>query len=260
MFNDMNAWLVIYAFAFQIYGDFSGYSDIARGLSKIMGYELVVNFRAPYLVSNPADFWKNWHISLSEWLRDYLYIPLGGNRCSTTKAYRNLMTTMLLGGLWHGAGMAYILWGFYQGALLSINRWWGLVKNAGKPPSTTTDKAVPAHWIRRTVGVVVFFHIICIGWLLFIAGSLPKGVSQIHRVMEFLVAMFHPISPTQLHPLFWPVLVLGALCFLFQWKHKRMDEFAHWPLGQQIGSVTLALCAIASLGVFEGAQFIYFQF
>ena len=108
--------LGIYAFAFQIYGDFAGYSNIARGTSKLMGIELIENFRFPYFVRTPQEFWRHWHISLSTWLRDYLYIPLGGNRGGGWQTRRNLLITMVLGGLWHGAAWTFVLWGVYQGA------------------------------------------------------------------------------------------------------------------------------------------------
>src|SRR5439155_447135 len=111
------ALLGVYAFAFQIYGDFSGYSSIARGISKWLGFELVVNFDNPYLAVSPSDFWRRWHISLSSWLRDYLYIALGGNRGGTLLIYRNLILTMLLGGLWHGANWTFIAWGLYHGLI-----------------------------------------------------------------------------------------------------------------------------------------------
>ena len=121
-YQNAGSWVFIYAFAFQIYGDFSGYSDIARGISKVLGFDLMVNFGKPYLVSNPPAFWQNWHISLSTWLRDYLYIPLGGNRKGPARTYINLLITMFLGGLWHGAGWAFVLWGVYQGMILVIHR------------------------------------------------------------------------------------------------------------------------------------------
>ncbi len=108
----------VYAFSMQIYGDFSGYSSIARGISKWLGFDLVLNFRQPYIATTPSDFWKRWHISLSTWLRDYLYIPLGGSRGGAWPEYRNLMITMLLGGLWHGARWTFVAWGFYHGAFL----------------------------------------------------------------------------------------------------------------------------------------------
>src|ERR1039458_5263232 len=154
---DANAWLVIYAFAFQIYADFSGYSDIARGLSKLMGFELVVNFRAPFLVTNPSDFWRNWHRSLSTWLRDYLYIPLGGNRKGRLKTYRNLMITMLLGGLWHGAGAAYVLWGLYHGCLLACQRAWHDVVGPRLEPAPQNRAIVSM--AKNGLLVLVFFHL-----------------------------------------------------------------------------------------------------
>src|SRR3954471_4549914 len=118
----VNVLLGMYAFAFQIYGDFAGYSNIARGLSKLMGIELIENFRFPYFVRSPQAFWRNWHISLSTWLRDYLYIPLGGSRGTPAQTQRNLLITMLLGGLWHGAAWTFVLWGLYQGVLLIAYR------------------------------------------------------------------------------------------------------------------------------------------
>ena len=114
--------IATYAFAFQIYGDFAGYSNMARGISKLLGIELNVNFRFPYFVTSPQEFWRHWHISLSTWLRDYLYIPLGGSRGSELATMRNLMITMLLGGLWHGAAWTFVLWGAYQGLMLAIGR------------------------------------------------------------------------------------------------------------------------------------------
>ena len=116
------ALLAIYAFAFQIYADFSGYTDIARGVAKCLGFELALNFKLPYFATSPKDFWDRWHISLSHWLRDYLYISLGGSRRGTLLTYRNLMLTMILGGLWHGAAWTFVIWGLYQGVLLVSHR------------------------------------------------------------------------------------------------------------------------------------------
>ena len=116
----VNVLLGVYAFAFQIYGDFAGYSNIARGTSKLMGIELIENFRFPYLVRTPQAFWRNWHISLSTWLRDYLYIPLGGNRGSEWRRGAICFITMVLGGLWHGAAWTFVIWGVYQGLLLIV--------------------------------------------------------------------------------------------------------------------------------------------
>ncbi len=261
-FEGLNAWLIIYAFAFQIYGDFSGYSDIARGLSKLMGFELTVNFQAPYLVTNPSRFWQNWHISLSTWLRDYLYIPLGGNRYGLGKTYRNLMLTMLLGGLWHGAGSAYVLWGLYHGLLLAGHRWWQTLTGADKPRTSQTGGS-PSGWLPRLKGAVMiflFFHITCVGWLIFRAGSLPPRLNQLQTVENYLRAMFNLGSWGSPHPLILGLAVLGGVSFLFQWKQAAMNRFYHWPSHWQTLAVISSLAAITFLGVFEGAQFIYFQF
>lgn len=264
-FADANDWLLLYAFAFQIYGDFSGYSDIARGLSKLMGFELVRNFKAPYLVSNPSAFWQNWHISLSTWLRDYLYIPLGGNRRGAARTYANLMITMVLGGLWHGAGVAYLLWGFFHGAMLAIHRAWhdltgfGLGHGNKLPAQSRGAASVLAGYAARWVSVVAFFHLTCIGWLLFRAGAVPPHFDQVQVLGAHLKAMFQwPLGG--LSPLVQPVILLGGIAIFFQWRHERMDSFSNWDTRWQAVSVVLALTLITGLGVFEGAQFIYFQF
>ncbi len=166
----------IYAFAFQIYGDFSGYSSIARGISKWLGFELVINFRMPYLAVSPADFWRRWHISLSTWLRDYLYIPIGGNRFGKLLTYRNLMITMLLGGLWHGASWTFVAWGLYHGAILCIFRLMGI--QDGSPASTIKSKVI---WAGR---VILMFHLTCFGWLLFRAGSFSVVMGMVSRVLS----------------------------------------------------------------------------
>jgi D-alanyl-lipoteichoic acid acyltransferase DltB (MBOAT superfamily) len=250
-YADGNAWLFLYAFAFQIYGDFAGYSDIARGVSKLMGFELPHNFRAPYLVTNPSSFWQHWHISLSVWLRDYVYIPLGGNRSGSAKTYRNLMTTMLLGGLWHGAGLAYLLWGFYHGLLLALHR---LFMGARPKHPAAASRSPAGHWIL----IFCFFHITCIGWLFFRAGAVAQSTEQWRVLGEFTHALVR--VPEMLSPLLRPVLLLGALALFFQWKHEVMDQFSEWRTSWQVTGVSLALLAITALGVFENSSFIYFQF
>jgi D-alanyl-lipoteichoic acid acyltransferase DltB (MBOAT superfamily) len=260
--TDANAWLIIYAFAFQIYGDFSGYSDIARGLSKLMGFELVENFRAPYLVTNPSAFWRHWHISLSTWLRDYLYIPLGGNRRRPLLTYRNLMITMVLGGLWHGAGAAYLLWGIYHGALLAVHRWWSeriaSVQKACNVNAAALSIVARPGRISKAILVIIFFHITCIGWLLFRAGAV-SDFSQVTLVLDYLKAMFS-LRLASVNPIAQGVIVLGGLALFFQWKHELMDHFSAWPLGAKTACVCAALLVIAGLGIFEGSEFIYFKF
>ena len=256
-FEGIGNWLCLYAFAIQIYGDFSGYSDIARGLSKIMGFDLMVNFRAPYLVSNPPAFWQNWHISLSTWLRDYLYIPLGGNRGGTAKMYRNLMITMLLGGLWHGAAWAYLIWGAYQGALLVVHR-------ALLPALHRVDGALEqSRWsgtLWRVGCTIVFFHLTCIGWLIFRAGSTPSGTDQLLLVSDALRTLFTPEAFTGFSSMGRSLLFTGVLTFLVQWKAPVMDSFHAWRPWPQAVSVACGMLLVTALGVFDGTQFIYFQF
>jgi D-alanyl-lipoteichoic acid acyltransferase DltB (MBOAT superfamily) len=258
-FTNLNAWVVIYAFAFQIYGDFSGYTDIARGLAKLMGFELPLNFRAPYLVTNPASFWHNWHISLSTWLRDYLYIPLGGNRHGTWQTYRNLMITMMLGGLWHGAGFAFVLWGFFHGVLLCIHRWWGGFRGRPAPPASASPPCASSS-LARPAMIFLFFQLTCVGWLFFRAGGLPRGVGQWPMVKSYLHAMINLRGAGHVTGFLLPVAFLGGLAFFFQWKNERMHEFSQWSDASKSTAVCAALAAIALLGVFEGSQFIYFQF
>jgi alginate O-acetyltransferase complex protein AlgI len=248
--QDANSWLFLYAFALQIYGDFSGYSDIARGLAKLMGFELMHNFKAPYLVSNPAAFWKNWHISLSVWLRDYLYIPLGGNRRGKLLTFRNLMLTMLLGGLWHGAGFAFLAWGLFHGLLLVLHRVWDHGRKRDAPPS--------AGKLRGLLAVFIFFHITCIGWLLFRAGTVPRAISQWDLISSYLKVLWK--FPTNVSGFAWPVLLLGTLALILQASHHQMDRFSTWKSGFQTAAVAATLTAIFIIGVFEGSSFIYFQF
>src|SRR5207249_12028231 len=161
--------LAIFAFAFQIYCDFSGYTDIARGVAKLMGFELVLNFDLPYFSTSPKEFWTRWHISLSSWLRNYLYIPLGGSREGPVKTYRNLMLTMILGGLWHGAAWTFVLWGFYQGALLVVHKMFEPLLTIFFAAKTEIGRAVS--FILR---VLIMFQLTCYGWLLFRANSFTQ--------------------------------------------------------------------------------------
>ena len=151
----------VYAFAFQIYADFAGYSSIAKGVARWLGFDLMTNFNHPYFSASPREFWQRWHISLSSWLRDYLYIPLGGNRGGAWKTARNLMTTMLLGGLWHGANWTFLIWGAIHGLWLVVYR------------------AVGERDGLHLVKVFVTFHLVCLTWLFFRAETLPQATSML---------------------------------------------------------------------------------
>lgn len=158
----VTSWSGVIAFALQIFFDFSGYTDMAIGLALLLGFHFPVNFRRPYLAVSITDFWRRWHISLSRWLRDYLYISFGGNRGGKLRTYRNLILTMLLGGLWHGASWNFVIWGGYHGALLSIERMLGLGK---------TERRSPYYAAFR---MALTFGLVCIGWVFFPRGELPR--------------------------------------------------------------------------------------
>jgi alginate O-acetyltransferase complex protein AlgI len=168
----------IYAFAIQIYCDFSGYSSIAQGIAKWLGFDLIWNFKMPYFAVSPRDFWKRWHISLSSWLRDYLYISLGGNRHGKLKTYRNLIITMALGGLWHGARWTFVVWGLYHGTILVAYR---LLEDKKK---NELSHAMP--FPIRMINIFVMFHLVCIGWVFFRANSL----GQVWDMLGILVSNF----------------------------------------------------------------------
>jgi D-alanyl-lipoteichoic acid acyltransferase DltB (MBOAT superfamily) len=243
--------LGVYAFAFQIYGDFSGYSDIARGTSLLMGIELNVNFRFPYFVRSAPEFWRHWHISLSTWLRDYLYIPLGGNRHGEARTKRNLALTMVLGGLWHGAAWTYVIWGAYQGALLMAFRtgatW------LARRPHAWLDKP----W-ARAAGVVLMFQLTCYGWLIFRA----KSVSQIGDMTASLAGAYGYRSPVAANYLWQLLFFAGPLLVLHAFEAWRDDLKAVLTLRPVM---RYAICAVLLYmtvlwGEFGGAEFIYFRF
>jgi alginate O-acetyltransferase complex protein AlgI len=175
-----------YAFAWQIYGDFSGYSDIARGSAQLLGFHFMVNFRQPYLATSIKDFWRRWHISLSTWLRDYLYVPLGGNAEPGYRTYRNLLWTMLLGGLWHGANWTFVVWGGLHGTALAVERY---VREAGYLKKVLQLR-IDWTWPRR----IFIFHLVCLGWIFFRAESLASAVALLQGLghlawqPEYLVA------------------------------------------------------------------------
>ncbi len=156
-------WLGVYAYAMQIYFDFSAYSDIAIGRARLFGYAVPENFTDPYLQTNIARFWRSWHMSLTSWITDYLYIPLGGNRRGEVRAYWNRFVAMTLCGLWHGAGYHFAVWGMYHGIGLNIYRAFQLGReHLGRPRND------PPHWSLRVISTIFTFHFVCIGWVLFV--------------------------------------------------------------------------------------------
>ncbi len=237
-----------YLFALQIYCDFSGYSDIARGTAKLMGFDLMVNFNLPYFSVNPREFWQRWHISLSTWLRDYLYVPLGGNKHGELKTYRNLMATMLLGGLWHGAAWNFVFWGVYQGAILCLYRFFILQHNT-----------VANSTLWKIIKIVLFFQIICYGWLLFRADSLKQ-------VIDLTTILFSGwTTPQMLHIPLPPLATLLAIPLLlsldiYHYVTQDAHFYRRWAI--PIRSLLYALLFFIVIAGTSNAptQFIYFAF
>jgi len=241
--------LATLAFAFQIYCDFSGYTDIARGVSKLLAIELSQNFRFPYFSSNASEFWRRWHMSLSSWLRDYLYIPLGGNRASKRRTQFNLMVTMLLGGLWHGAAWNFVLWGFYQGLLLLAYQ---TVSNRSGVVNSASRRA------GKVVGFVIFFALMCYGWLLF------RAVSFL-QIATFTKKIFTgPYTITSLMP-FPPIAAtIGVIVLmsydLAAYSSGRATFYRALPPWAR-GALYSCLIVVTLMGLANArSAFIYFQF
>ena len=233
-----------YAFAFQIYGDFAGYSAIACGISRWLGIDLMTNFRMPYLARNPSEFWQRWHISLSSWLRDYLYIPLGGNRGSAARTYRNLMVTMLLGGLWHGAGWNFIGWGALHGVILCVYRALG------------TRFQLPGRW-GRVVATVGFFHLVCLGWIFFRADGAVHAWALLERVF------FHQEVTAFARYGFGMLAFFGGPLMAYEiWLNRSAAphrlETAPWGWRAAVYCYLSFMLIVFPPPVF--GQFIYFQF
>jgi D-alanyl-lipoteichoic acid acyltransferase DltB (MBOAT superfamily) len=246
-------------FAVQIYCDFSGYTDIARGISKLFGINLVVNFNQPYFATNPQDFWRRWHISLSNWLRDYLYVPLGGNRGNLAFVCRNLMITMLLGGLWHGAAWSFVLWGLYQGLTLCIYRIWIEQRNRSVPARQSPQApAEMVHPFRHLIATAGFFVVICYGWLLFRAHSL----AQIVKFSSLLVTDFGNFSYGAGMPRLSALLGMSLLLAMEVTQYWKADTHFYQRFPVAFRSLLIAAMIVVTLiGMSnEPAQFIYFQF
>ena len=243
-------WLTLlvgaYAFALQIYGDFSGYSDIARGSARLFGIELMRNFEQPYLSRSVTEFWRRWHISLSSWLRDYLYVPLGGNRRGPRRTSINLGLTMLLGGLWHGAAWSFVVWGGLHGLYLMADRWVGRDRPEVDRPLRTADVA----------SMLGTFHLVCLAWLFFRADSLGGALTYLGGIVTLGQG---PVTIGSVTLVVLTGLAVVALD-LVQRSSGHHDAVLRWPEWRR-GLVYGV--AIASIALFSGGSpvpFIYFQF
>ncbi len=264
-FSGIDLWIISYAFAFQIFFDFAGYTDIARGSAMLFGYKVPINFNLPYLAANVADFWHRWHISLSTWLRDYLFIPLGGSRGGKWLNYRNLFITMALGGLWHGAAMHFFAWGAYQGIVLILHKeWQRLLERAGVSKKLFESK------VYHVFAVICTFHIVCVGWVLFRADDLNIAGKMLTKMLvEAPQALAH-FSASQLailqirDPIIFPslLLILPALMIshlVVNWLNDKKFYLTP-PWAVQVGVMVLLMCVLTVFTPDSSPRFIYFQF
>jgi alginate O-acetyltransferase complex protein AlgI len=268
--SSAETWIAVYAFAFQIFFDFSGYTDIGRGSAQLFGFTVPENFAAPYLARNLADFWRRWHMSLSSWLRDYLFIPLGGSRGSRLENYRNLFLTMALGGLWHGAAWHFVLWGSFQGVGLVVLRWLGdhgILPRKGDPfPGEAPPPSRFARWrgpLGYLLAMVLTFHFTCVSWVLFRASDIPT-------MREFLTRMVWPTAGEDVFAASDRWIVLGVMLGYFvlvggvHWLRDWVPEAWQARVLRWEWTVrpAYALVIILWMIIFPAAaqSFIYFQF
>jgi alginate O-acetyltransferase complex protein AlgI len=240
-----DAWFGLFGYAFQIYFDFSGYSDMAIGLALMMGFVLIQNFDSPYQADSITAFWRRWHISLSTWLRDYLYVPLGGNRKGLRRTYVNLMIVMLLGGLWHGASWNFVIWGGLHGGMLAAER---------------AGVTAPLARLPRAVRVAVTFLIVCLGWVFFRAKTLPQALLYLKSLLGLGGAgtAADALAGVIYTPYHAGMFVLAAVVV---WAMPNTWQVtSRLSPARAVGSVVLLALAIAVLFTQTTNPFLYFQF
>ena len=241
VYNGWTLWLAVFAYTLQIYCDFSGYSDMAIGIGRIMGFDLGVNFNHPYLSKNVTEFWRRWHISLSLWLRDYLYIPLGGNRHGRFRTYLNLFLTMLLGGLWHGAAWTFVFWGAWHGGALCIHKYF-------------KEKTNGRFSMPTIAAVTITFLCVMIGWIFFRASSFSQAFAILHGMFSFAAGISY----------YDPFVLCISIGFLIYYIVLGYNELYFSKLNCfSIFSATLLILMIYLVIVFQPEEFqpfIYFKF
>jgi alginate O-acetyltransferase complex protein AlgI len=242
--------IAVYAYAVQIYADFSGYTDIAIGIALLLGFQFPQNFDSPYAAVSVQDFWRRWHMTLSRWLRDYVYIPLGGNRGTSLATYRNLMLTMLIGGLWHGAAWTFVVWGGLHGGALAWERW----RRERRSPADATRRTTGRHvWAAR----IVTFHFVCFAWIFFRSDSFGAAWDMI----EGLFTNWGAPSPLVTTGVLLAIAVgIGSQYLPARIPRLLMARFSRLPVLGQATVLALALMVTSVLGPEGVAPFIYFQF
>ncbi len=270
-YSALETYAAVLGYSLQIYCDFSGYTDIAIGSALLLGVRFPPNFDSPYQSASIVEFWRRWHISLSTWLRDYLYIPLGGNRRGRARTYFNLLATMVLGGLWHGASWTFVVWGTMHGGALAFEKWWGEFwggRSSARPARSQlvargsdlgTDRGTSTKTraaLRRTLGVLLTFHFVCAAWIFFRAASFGEASLVFSRLAS--LTTYHP----NLSPPVVGILALGLVTHfvpnaLF---HRVRERFIDLP-GVLQGALLFALAILLrQLSSSEAVPFVYFQF
>jgi D-alanyl-lipoteichoic acid acyltransferase DltB (MBOAT superfamily) len=269
----LDALVGVYAYALQIYADFSGYTDIAIGLALLLGFRFPVNFDAPYTATSLQDFWRRWHITLSRWLRDYLYVGLGGNRGGRRRTYRNIMLTMLLGGLWHGAAWTFVCWGALHGGGLVVERWWRdrrtvaqrrshavAAATSGAPatfagtPEFEIHGAAQDHRAHVWLCRIATFNFVCLGWIFFRAATVDDAFTIIGRIL------FHHGGAVDLRVVSVIGLMLASQYVPIDIVSRLQSSISRWSVAAQASALAGALIVIDALGPTGIAPFIYFRF
>ncbi len=243
----------VYGYALQIYCDFSGYSDMAIGIALLLGFRFPINFNSPYKADSITDFWHRWHISLSTWLRDYLYISLGGNRKGRIRTYINLFLTMLLGGLWHGASWNFVFWGAFHGMALAIHKCWRLLLGR--------QKGETSHGIKKVLGILITFHFVCFCWIFFRNHTFEASWTMINQIFTH----FHPQLFMQLIEGYKSVFVLIAMGYIFHflpysWENFCKRKVSRMPFIVQTLLLTATIYIVIQIKSSDIQPFIYFQF
>jgi len=231
-------------FPFQIYGDFAGYSLVAIGVARVMGFRLMENFRRPYFAASVTEFWRRWHISLSTWFKDYIYIPLGGNRVGSLRCYFNVLVTFVISGLWHGANWTFLVWGTLHGALQCVERMLGFHR---------------ARWsgFARFLHVLVTFCVVSLAWVFFRANSLSDALTILGGIFTDMAMPYLRFADFMAIAIALSVLFVKEGIDEFGWQ-VRISESPAWSV-RHVYMVAM-IAYILLLGVLNGDQFIYFQF
>jgi D-alanyl-lipoteichoic acid acyltransferase DltB (MBOAT superfamily) len=262
LYSGFEMLMAVYGYALQIYCDFSGYSDMAIGLGLLMGFRLPANFLSPYQSASVREFWRRWHMSLSTWLRDYLYISMGGNRRGKWKTYRNLLLTMLLGGLWHGAHWKFVLWGGLHGMALAVEQFFG--GKSAKEPEPAAPKSLGRDLLQSMgylLGLVYTFHFVCFAWIFFRASDMATA----WQIISGIGGGFSWQEMLSVLDGYRPVFLLMTLGFILhfipdEWEGKVSGWYAAAPVAVQAVIAGVAFWLVMEFRSSDVLPFIYFQF